>query len=169
MPSDGRYASFPDRTAHSSLTHVWVPKFKEEFGDTPYDQRLLMEGMSNKSPEELVPLAKSWLSPAELEVKSGCTNQGYDRAQGAYLLTATDSTVSVRIDASEDSPVVNPAFVIKDWGQAGATIEVDGKPVPRGKDFRFGHPRTVKDKDLVVWVRTESTAPVTISLSQVSR
>jgi len=168
MPSDGRYASFPDRTAHSSLTHVWVPKFKEDFGDTPYDQRLMMEGMSNKSPEKLVPLAKSWLNPAELKVKSGCTSDGYDRAQRAYQLTAADSTISVVLDASEDSPVVNPAFVIKNWGQADAAIEVDGESVPRGEDFRFGHPRTVKDKDLVVWVRAESTEPIEITLSRVT-
>lgn len=56
---------------------------KEDFGDRPFEERLLMEGMSNKSPEELVPLAKSWLDPAELEVKSGCTSEGYDRAQRA--------------------------------------------------------------------------------------
>jgi hypothetical protein len=147
---------------------VWVPKFKEDFGDTPYDQRLLMEGMSNKSPEELVPLAKSWLDPAQLEVKSGCTSDGYDRAQRAYQLTATDSTISVALNATKDSPVVNPAFVIKDWGQADATIEVNGKSVPRGEDFRLGHPRTVKDKDLVVWVRAESADPLEIKLSPVT-
>jgi len=167
MPSDGRYASYPDRTAHSSLTHVWIPPFKEVLeGDKPFDQRIMMEGMSNKSAEELIPLAKSWLNPAELDVSSGCTSQGYDRAQGAYLLTATDSTISVRINASEDSPVVNPAFVIKNWGDADVALEINGKTIPHGKNFRFGHPRTVKDKDLVVWVRTESTTPVNISLSR---
>jgi len=168
MPSDGRYASFPDRTAHSSLTHVELPTFKEDHGDRPFEQKLLMEGMSNKSTEELVPLAKSWLNPAGLEVKSGCTSDGYDRSQRAYRLTATDATVSVVLNASEESPVVNPAFVIKNWGDADVTIEVDGEPVPRGEDFRFGHPRTVKDKDLVVWVRAESAGPIEITLSPVT-
>ena len=33
MPSDGRYASFPDRTGHSSLTQLGLPTYKEDFGD----------------------------------------------------------------------------------------------------------------------------------------
>ena len=39
MPSDGRYASFPDRTAHSSLTHVGLPTYKEDFGDRPFQEK----------------------------------------------------------------------------------------------------------------------------------
>lgn len=167
MPSDGRYASFPDRTSHSSLTHVWLPTYKEDFGDRPYEERLLMEGMSKKSAKKLVPLAKSWLQPAKLEVKSGCTSQGYDRGQRAYMLTAKGSTISVRIMASKDSPVVNPAFVIKDWGKSDVELKVDGRKIKRGKDFRFGHRHRLDGTDLIVWFEAESTKTVKISLSAV--
>jgi hypothetical protein len=165
MPSDGRYASFPDRTAHSSLTHVWLPTYKEEFGDRPYEQRIMMEGMSDKSPEELVALAKSWLKPAKLEVKSGCTSQGYDRGQRTYLLTATGSPISVLIKASEKSPVVNPAFVIENWGKKDATLTVDGKEIKCGGDFRLGHRCRLEGTDLIVWFKKEAVKPVEIKLS----
>jgi len=164
MPSDGRYASFPDRTGHSSLTHVWMPTYKESHGDRPYQEKLLMEGMSNKSAEELVPLAKSWLQPAKLEVEFGCTSEGYDRAQRAYILTGKGSTISVLAKASEDSPVVNPAFVIKNWGDKGAALKINGKQIARGKEFRFGHRHTLEGTDLIVWIKTESTEPVKIKL-----
>jgi len=167
MPSDGRYASFPDRTGHSSLTHVELPTYKEDFGDRPYEERLLMEGMSKKSAKELVPLAKSWLKPAKLEAKSGCSSKGYDRAQRAYMLTAKGSTISVRIKASKDSPVVNPAFVIEDWGKSDVELKVDGRKIKRGKDFRFGHRHRLDGTDLIVWFEAESTKPVEISLSAV--
>ncbi len=167
MPSDGRYASYPDRTAHSSLTHVELPTYREDFGDRPFYEKVLMEGMSNQTPEELVPLAKSWLNAAELEATSGCTSEGYDRAQRAYVLSATGSKLSLVLEASEDRPVVNPSFVIKHWGDADAAIEINGEPVPRGKDFRVGHPRTVEGEKLIVWIKTESTSPVKITLSAV--
>ncbi|MHC4337285.1 MAG: LamG domain-containing protein, partial [Planctomycetota bacterium] len=164
MPSDGRYASFPDRTAHSSLTHVWLPTYKEKFGDRPFEERLLMEGMSNKSPEELVPLAKSWLRPAKLEVKSGCRSRGYDRSQRAYVLTAMNSRICVLVKASEESPVINPAFVIKNWGDSDARLEIDGKEVKRGKDFRFGHRARLEGTDLIVWMKLASSEPVPVSI-----
>ena len=31
---------------------------------------------------------------------------------------------------------------------------MDGKEIPRGKNFRFGHNKTVEGTDLVVWVKT---------------
>jgi hypothetical protein len=167
MPSDGRYASFPDRTGHSSLTHVWMPTYKENHGDRPYQQKLLMEGMSKKSAKQLIPLAKSWLKPAELEVKSGCSSDGYDRGQRAYMLTAKDSKISVWINASKDSPVVNPAFVIEDWGTSDVELKVNGKKIKPGKDFRFGHRHKLDGADLIVWFEAESTKPVEVSLSAV--
>jgi len=165
MPSDGRYASFPDRTAHSSLTHVFLPTYKEDFGDRPYEERLLMEGMSDKSPEELVPLAKSWLKPAELEVKSGCSSDGYDRSQRAYVMTAASQNLSFKLNGSEENPIVNPCFVIKRWGLSDARVKIDGKEVNRGRDLRYGHRRGSDGTDLIVWIKTETTKPISIELS----
>jgi len=165
MPSDGRYASFPDRTGHSSLTHVELPTYKEDFGDRPYQEKILMEGVSNKSPKELVPLAKSWLTPAGLEVKSGCTSEGYDRGQRAYLLTAKGTKISAVVKASEESPVVNPALVIENWGEKDASLTVDGEKIECGKDFRQGHRRRLEGTDLIVWFKKESTKPVEITIA----
>ena len=50
MPSDGRYASYPDRTCHSSLSHLYPPNYKEQFGNRPFAEKLFMEGMLNKDP-----------------------------------------------------------------------------------------------------------------------
>jgi len=170
MPSDGRYASFPDRTAHSSLTHVWLPTYKEEFGDRPYEQRIMMEGMSDKSPEELVALAKSWLKPAKLEVKSGCTSRGYDRSQRAYVLSATDSRICVVVKAAMESPIVNPCFVIKNWNRKDvARLELNGTKIKQGKALRQG---IVYDTDgtrtLVVWAKIASTEPMRVSINPIS-
>jgi len=156
MPSDGRYAIYPDRTSHCATNRVYLRTYKEDFGDRPFEERLLMEGVSNKSAEELMPLAKSWLNPAAIKIKGGCKSASYDRGQRAYVMEGDGSKIEVVIKASKDSPIFNPTFVISKWDYKGTSLTINGEKVEDGKDLRVGHPKTVVDKDLVVWVRYES-------------
>jgi hypothetical protein len=65
---------------------------------------------------------------------------------------------------NSQSPVLNPAFIVKNWGAANVTLTLDGKPISRGKDFRFGHRQTLEGTDLIVWIETESHASLTFRL-----
>lgn len=133
MPSDGRYASFPDRTAHSSLTHVFLPTYAEDFGDRPFEERILMEGMLKTSKSELVTLARSWLKAPALQSSRGCTSQEYDQAQRAYQLTANQSKMAFTQKCSKSSPAMNPCFVIKNWdSKTAASLKINGKDIPSG-------------------------------------
>jgi len=167
MPSDGRNASFPDRTSHSSLIHhVNMPTSQKSYGLKPFQEKILLEGMTAKSPDELVPLAKSWLNAPVLNLTYGGISQGYDPAQRAYIIAAEGGNLSFELQASEDSPVVNPCFVISNWGDAEVEIEINSKRMESGKDLRIGRPRTVKSHDLVIWARLESASPVRIDISR---
>ncbi|MEM8565740.1 MAG: LamG domain-containing protein [Bacteroidota bacterium] len=116
MPSDGRYAIYNDRTAHSSLTHVGPSVYKEiKTGPTPYYQKILMEGMTKLKPAKLVPIARSWMQAPGLSNLKGVTGS-YDKSQRAYILRKSEGDISFTIDASRESPLVNAAIVIKDWG-----------------------------------------------------
>ena len=162
MPSDGRYASFPDRTAHSSLTHVGLPTHAEDFGDRPYQQKIMMEGMLDKAPADLIPLAASWLNPPGVTPLRGCESDGYDRTQRAFLVNAVEEDMVLRVDASEENPIVNPCFVVKNWAQnSPASLAVNGKAMTSGPDVRQG---IVRDTDggwtMVVWFRLEANEPV---------
>jgi hypothetical protein len=168
MPSDGRYASFPDRTAHSSLTHVGLPTYKEDFGDRPFEERIILEGMLNKKPLELLPLAKSWMQPPELTEATGCASHGYDRAQRAYVLTADAPRMSFALAASDDNPIYNPCVVIKNWGSKDrAVLKIDGAEQTFGPDCRQG---LIRDTDgsytKIVWVKREATSPVKFEISK---
>ena len=66
--------------------------------------------------------------------------------------------------ASEEHPVVNLALVITGWGDADAALKIDSRAVNRGSKFRYGHRRTPEGKDLIVWIKTESSEPVQVSL-----
>ncbi|GAG24921.1 unnamed protein product [marine sediment metagenome] len=132
----------------------------------------MLHGMTDKPAAKLVPLAKSWLYAPQLKLNGeGYVSEGYDQAQRAYVFARRDvrkpSALEFELAASEESPVVNPAFVIKNWRRGRASLAIDGKKVKWGKDFRFGYRKTVEGGDLIVWMRVESTKPVKISLTPV--
>ena len=167
MPSDGRYASFTDRSAHSSLTHVMMPVYKEALtGDKPFYEKLLMEGMLNKKPEELIPVAKSWLSAPQLTNAKGCSGE-FDKSQRAYVINLKTPPVSFRIDCSADHPMINACFVIKNWGKSTvAIILIDGKKIGDDSSIKQG---VIRDTDgsytKIIWVEKESVKPLDFKIT----
>ena len=73
--------------------------------------------------------------------------------------------IEFTLNGSENSPVVNPAFVIEGWGNKPVTLKINGAQVDKGNNFRYGFRQTLNSVDLVVWLRKESVTPVQISLS----
>jgi hypothetical protein len=130
--------------------------------------KIMMNGMTDKNVEDLVPLAKSWLNAPELKLNSsGFKSNGYDPTQMAYLLEADGEggKLELKLNASEESPVSNPAFVVANWGPMNAEVKLDGKVLECGAEYRTGLNSTVDSVDLIVWLKTESTEPVDISIS----
>jgi hypothetical protein len=152
--SSGRNARFTDRAAHSSVNHVLWDLSGQQKGEVPYLEKTLMEGMTDKSAVSLVALAKSWLQPPPLETISGCRTSGYDASQRAYVLTATGASPSFRIVASNEHPLVNPCFLVKNWNcDDKATLELDSRPQADGPGFRQGIVRDPNGRQaLIVWL-----------------
>ncbi len=168
-PSDGRHATFPDRAAHSSLTHLrWddsTPFGKEGF----FQEKLLLEGMSDKPAKELLPLAKSWLKPAVCEPLSDGVAVEYCPAERAYVLTRASGEVKrldVRLAGAPESPLVNPALVVANWGSKNdATILIDGKEPDDSIDIRQGVVcRANGVKALVVWVELSTSEALRVTI-----
>lgn len=170
MPSDGRYASFPDRTAHSSLTHVRLPVHAQAFGDRPFEERLIMEGMTREGREWLVALARSWLRAPPLEVQAGATGGRYDRAQRAYVLAARADRIELEVLASTEQPVLNPAFVVRNWGTSGpARVEISGQAAAPGPSVRQGVVRDTRGRrTLILWLDRRCAEPLEISIAGAS-
>ena len=55
--------------------------------------------------------------------------------------------------ASENSPLYNPALVIKDFGTAEIELTINSQNIERGKNFRYGY----ENDDLVIWIKYEGT------------
>jgi Concanavalin A-like lectin/glucanases superfamily len=171
IASSGRPCVAADRASHTSLSHlIWKAYSK----DSDTETKLLLNGLMTQPETELLPLAKSWISPPNLTVQGDrYRNLGYDRTQRAYLLALAPNSVSspVRftLDASQTSPIVDPAFVIEGWGDGGAQLRIDGKRVAWGREVRLGYVHRLQGTDLIVWIQKQSVTPLHLELDPAKR
>ncbi len=157
ITSDGRSARAADRAAHSSL--VW---------GTP-STNYMMYGLTRKQPKTLLPLAQSWNTPPQLLDTTGCHAEGYRPHERAYYLTATAPALSFRVYATKERPLYNPCFVIRNYNSdtAKASIKIDGKLIPPGKNFRQGITRDTDGRPvLVIWLRLHSEEPTKFEINK---
>ena len=160
-PTDGRFASFSDRASHSSVSHwFWGPYEKTDRSMT----KIMLCGMTDKGIDHVYKMNKGWANPAEISV-DGATEAVYKAEEKAYQLDATNSNrVEITLSGSKDSPIYNPAFVIKNWGENEPEISLNGTVLPESKDLRYDFKHSLNGIDLIVWLRTESTSKTTIAI-----
>jgi hypothetical protein len=135
-------------------------------------EQVYLSGMTNtKDPaNELLPLAKSWLRPPRL-IMEGLSPRYkihiYDQAQRAYIIRRpkagpekfTFSLAGVTdLEEKSNAPVwiVNPTFVIKDWGDPDIELRIDGESMRSGQDYYYGFEVTPTGTDLIIWVQLKS-------------
>ena len=96
-------------------------------------------------------------------------SKGFDATERAFVVSrevaAASQPVQVTLRASGESPLVNPAIVIRNWGIAPARVEIDGQLVPAGKDLRLGSVHRLEGDDLVVWIRKDARPPPRITVA----
>ncbi len=164
VKSDTRVADSKIWPSHTSLSHLTWKTFHEDQDSKTW---IMMNGMTNDCDNHLVSLAKSWISPPQVNIIRGSfINDGYDPSQRAYIISSNaapgKSFLSFELLSNKVSPVINPAFLIKGWYKKDLSIRIDGKPVSRGNDFRYGQVNREDGSDLIIWLRLTSTNKVTI-------
>jgi hypothetical protein len=167
LPCDGRTSQAPDQPTHFLGFPISYPPIHTN--DTREWWNGLY-GMTTKPIGDLVELARSWSQAPELVLRdNGFHSASFDRGERAYLVTRANpegtEALSFEIRASTNSPLVNLALVIRNWGLAGATLKIDGQPVSRGQQFRSGHRHDLEGSTLLVWIQREATSPITVQLT----
>lgn len=167
LPNDGRVTPAADRPSSTCLGTLFPVKHETGRPDLMLGRNLY--GMTDQPVKELAALARSWNFPAELVLAGeGYASEGYDKNQRGYVLKRQPAVKTGRLEftlnGSEHSPVLNPAFVVKDWGEANVKLTLDGRAIPRGKDCRSGHRQTLAGTDMVVWLKARSQTTVRIRL-----
>lgn len=163
VPGDGRWVITPDRPSHFNLT-TFVQWKDYEYTDQKRT-RIMLQGMTDKKADELVPLAKSWLQAPDMKITSDAYKGGqYDQSERAYLMEKTDQgnsdPCSFVLDATGESPLINPAIIIKNWGGQRASLSINGEAIAEGEDFRQGIRKGTDGEDLILWIRLDRTEAV---------
>lgn len=128
----------------------------------------MLQGLTDKNPEELVDIAKSWLQARKASILKGeFENMGYDQAEKAYVLQSNNNgrptLLQMELNAGQENPLINPALIIKKWGRTPAEVFIDDTPVPR-EQLKIGYNSTLDGVNLVIWLKLEFTRPVQISI-----
>ena len=139
-------------------------------------EQVYLHGMTAdaKPQSEILKLAWSWIAPPELQMpgarKSPNDSTGeynrftYDQTQKAYVIprdTAGPAPIRFTLDAIYDDKylagtmwLVNPAFVVKNWNDSDMAfrVELDGKALTKGTDYRVGYEASGTGSNLVIWL-----------------
>jgi hypothetical protein len=167
IPGDGRWVVTPDHPSHFNLTTFvqW-----EDYARTNKTRtRIMLQGMTEKGASDLVPMAKSWLQAPKLELTAGAYQGGeYDQSERAYIIekiaSPTQTPLTFTIQAAKETPLLNPAIIVRNWGRQEAEIKINGENIPKGKNFRQGIVSRPGGDDLVIWLKLESEKRTEISI-----
>ena len=166
IQSSDRPCVTQDRPSHSSLSHLFWKPYAEDEGTAT---KILIDGLTTASPSALLPLARSWVSPPGLDVESpGYGMARYDPTQRAYVLDRAERTedadLQLTFEASESSPLYDPAILIQHATDADVQFFVDGQLKPPGPDLRITHVHHLESTDLLLWLQVQSTHPVRLEI-----
>ena len=160
---DGRTSIMSDRPSHFDGFPISVPVINER-GDREFWSGLY--GMNGMGMEELVEFGRSWAYAPELRISgSGFVSNGYDRSERCYQIANNNpesKKLELVLSGTDDSPVVNPAFFIKNWNANSANILLNGQPI---EDSRVGVNRELHGSDLSVFLFHKASEPVTITIT----
>jgi hypothetical protein len=156
VPSDGRFAFTTDRVTHFALGA----------GDAG-ENAIVHYGFTNQGIESLVPEARYWQNPPGISAVFGGQYSGFHKEEKSFhFIYENQGTISYTINASRESPVINPAFVIKHCSRNPSEVSVNGNNIESGNSLRIGLEQdTGGDPMIVIWLKTQSESPVDIRIN----
>lgn len=155
LPSDGTVATGIDRVSSSCIGTLYG--LHHQLDDGRVDMYNIY-GITNLPAAGLRDLNRSWNYAAALSNLSGAESKGYEKGQRAYVLTKRSAKISFNLEGSEDSPILNPCFVIKNWGSdSKARIKINNKNLATDGKIKQGIIRdTDGTKTLIIWIEQKS-------------
>ena len=153
-----------------SLSHIyWDAYQKSDRTET----KLLMGRLTSLPPQQLVPLAKSWLSPPSIHVTDrSAISADFDPSQRAFVIHRDQSAKAERLvlalDASADSPQVNPAFIVENWN-GPAKVEHVSKGLEFDVSVHIGYVQHLGGDSLILFLPVQSHQPLQIRIGPAAR
>jgi len=130
-------------------------------------EAMVMYGLTDKQPDELTSLNRSWnFAPAVTDTK-GCVSLGYEKRERAFKFAKTTGPVAFTLCASKEQPLENPAILIANWGSPDSTVtlKINGQAKTQGVDYRAGiQVDTDGSYTLVLWLPLSTAETVSIEV-----
>jgi hypothetical protein len=166
--SDGRFAQAADHATSFSISQNRPTRHSEDGG---FEWVAMLYGATFDEPSKLLPLARSWMRPPELRVLQGAVeSRGYDVSQRAYTLRCSKGAacgdLSMELRADADSPLVNALLVLEGFGDGAVDVSIARQRLEPDRSLRTGYRKTLDGTDLLVWLETTSTEPVSVRIAQ---
>ena len=155
VPSDGRFAVAHDRVTHFALGA----------GDSG-PKNIVHYGFTDKEILSLVPSARYWQNPPEVHEVTGGQFKRFSQEEKAFIFESTNNnSFNFKISADSDSPVVNPAFVLKNCKSDKIKVTVNGKNIKSGNNYRTGIEYDTNGlPQTVVWLKFSSEEKTKIEI-----
>jgi hypothetical protein len=157
VPSDGRFAVDTDRVTHFALG---ANDLAPQYGS------MVQYGFTKESIDDIIPYARYWQNPPEVINVAGAESKGFFKDEKAYQFVAESNNISFTIEANDDSPIINPAFVIYNWNSdSDVSVTVDDDQVMPGPDFRQGTARDTNGNLMkIIWLRLDEDSDIEFTI-----
>jgi hypothetical protein len=156
VPSDGRFAVAYDRVTHFALG-----------AGNAGEDAIVHYGFTNKGIESLIPATKYWQHPPVISNVVGGKSAGFSQEEKAFIFEkAGTDKLSFALNASEESPLVNPVFVIQNCGWENIEVKINGESISKGKELRIGKEYNTEGKPkIIVWLKINSIGRNNVELN----
>jgi hypothetical protein len=165
IPSDGTVVFQYDRPA--STCPATFREVRHQL-DNKTVEAMQIYGLTKAKPTELTNLNRSWNFAPEISNEKGCINLGYKKSEKAYILSKQSDIMQFQILASKESPLENPAYVIKNWGNKsikGLQLKVNGQKISGKNDYKTGIETDVDGKQmLVIWLKLSAEKTTSLEI-----
>lgn len=159
---DGRTTRTSDRPSHFGGFPISDPVIHEE-RDRYYWNGLY--GMNEMDLSELVHFGRSWAyAPELIPDGEGFLSSGYDKSRRCYQIeniAGNQKPIEFTLAADEESPVMNPAFFIKNWQSDRVRVLVNGDEI---KDYESGLINRLDETNLAIFLWLEEDENVSIRI-----
>jgi len=166
IPSDGTRIHAYDRPASTCPATF----FELQHKDGHNIEAMVMYGLTDKKPEELTSLNRSWNFAPDVYDDIGCKYEGYRKQERAFMFTAQGVDIAkFTISATKEKPLENPAFVIEKWpdNDAKISLKMNGRKKTRGSDYKAGIEMDINGNySLVIWMKYSSEKTVSFEIAK---
>jgi hypothetical protein len=125
-------------------------------------------GLTHEGPTGLTSLNRSWNFAPEIQAETGCVSLGYRKNERAYQLVRKADALKFTIQATKESPLVNPAFVVKNWDDRSSgrlQLKINGQIVSDKMTLKKGiEMDTDGSPMLVLWLKYSAEESVTMEI-----